>query len=227
MVSLLIAPEQFGLLVDTEESTVSLMSGLGFTLKPEVDQLEPTSGYATQVSRERAGLLDADVTLAYAPEPEVGEIYLADPLVGGLGVVQRGAFIQVDRLLWGAFRNPSVLSIPYAVDQIVPRVARPRWRMTGFERVWYPVVVLRLPRCGQEQLHVVVERGALTPPGRRTRGARSGDRRGGSAGEQALCQVNDEGLDEVGHHASQDGGEKSLMVISAPPGAGSAAARHR
>lgn len=113
----------FGLLVDAEESTVSLMTGLGFTLSPEVDQLEATTGYATQVSRERAGLLDADVTLVYAPQPDVQDAYLADPLVGALDVVQRGAFIRVDRLLWGAFRNPSVLSIPYSVDQIVPQLA--------------------------------------------------------------------------------------------------------
>lgn len=123
VVSLLFAPDQFGLLVDTEESTVSLMRGLGFVLKPEVDNLQATSGYATQVSRERTNLLDADVTLAYAPQPELADMYLADPLVGGLDVVARGAFIRVDRLLWGALRNPSVLSIPYAVDQIVPKLA--------------------------------------------------------------------------------------------------------
>jgi iron complex transport system substrate-binding protein len=80
-VSLLFAADQFGLLVDTQESTVSLMTALGFTLRPEVDQLEATSGYATQVSRERVGLLDADVTLAYAPQPDVARAYLADPLV--------------------------------------------------------------------------------------------------------------------------------------------------
>jgi hypothetical protein len=53
----------------------------------------------------------------------VARAYLADPLVQSLDVVQRGAFVQVDRLLWGAFRNPSVLSIPYTVERIVPQVA--------------------------------------------------------------------------------------------------------
>lgn len=121
--ALLFATDQFGMLVDTEESTVSLMRGLGFTLQPEVDALEATSGYATQVSRERVGLLDSDVTIAYAPDAEVARQYLDDPLVAQLDVVQRDAFIPVDRLLWGAFRNPSVLSIPYSVEQIVPQLA--------------------------------------------------------------------------------------------------------
>ncbi|HWM06156.1 MAG TPA: ABC transporter substrate-binding protein [Actinophytocola sp.] len=121
--TLLISAEQFGVLVDTQESTVSLMSGLGFRLTPEVDALVATTGYAAQLSRERAALLDADVTLAYAPQPGIAETYRQDPLVQRLDVVRRGAFVEVDQLLWGALRNPSVLSIPYAVDRIVPRLA--------------------------------------------------------------------------------------------------------
>lgn len=123
VVASLFASDQFGLLVDTDESTVSLMRELGFTLSPAVDALEPTTGFARQVSREEASLLDADVTLVFAPEPVVLDEYLADPLVAQLGVVQRDRLVSVEPLLWGAFRNPSALTIPYALDEIVPRLA--------------------------------------------------------------------------------------------------------
>lgn len=121
--SLLISTDQFGVLVDDRESTVSLMKGLGFELKPEVDALEATTGYAAQVSRERTSLLDADVAVVYAMDPEVYDDYRNDPLFTRLDVVQRDALIEPDKLLWFSVRNPSVLTIPYAIEQVVPKLA--------------------------------------------------------------------------------------------------------
>jgi iron complex transport system substrate-binding protein len=122
VVSLLLSQDQFGLIVDPTESTLALMDRLGFALPTDVDTLEPTHGFAAQLGRERVDLLEADVALAYAPRPGVLESYTSDPLVTRLDVAQRGAIVPLDPLLWSAFRNPSVLTVPFAVDQVVALV---------------------------------------------------------------------------------------------------------
>jgi iron complex transport system substrate-binding protein len=124
VVSLLLAPDQFGLIVDPTESTLSLLLRLGFTLPAEVDALEPTHGFATQLGRERVDLLEADVALAYAARPGVLETYTSDPLVARLDVVRRGALVSLDPLLWSAFRNPSVLTVPFAVNEVAALLAQ-------------------------------------------------------------------------------------------------------
>lgn len=101
---------------------MSLLTQLGFTLSPPVAELEPTRGYSTQLSRERIELLEADALLFFSPSAEVQGSYESDPLFQQLDVVQRGAVVPIEPVPFVALRNPSVLTISFALDQLVPRL---------------------------------------------------------------------------------------------------------
>ncbi len=44
---------------------------------------------------------------------------MSAPVFSGLAVVQRGDVLPVEPTVWSALRTPSVLAIPYALDQLL------------------------------------------------------------------------------------------------------------
>ncbi len=116
-------PDAFLVLADPNESTVSMLSGLGFALPDDIASLERDLGFAATVSKERMELLDASVTIFAAANPDSVAEYEASPIFQSLGVSERGAVINMELPLFAAIRQPSTLTIPFAVDQLVELLA--------------------------------------------------------------------------------------------------------
>lgn len=123
-VVLAISPDQVGVLNAPAENTVRMLTGLGMQLPPAVSSLEigPT-GYSAVISLEQTGTLDADVLLLYAISDEARQALTTSPVFANLPVTARGDVLAIEPDVWSALRAPSVLSIPYAVDQLVEPLA--------------------------------------------------------------------------------------------------------
>jgi iron complex transport system substrate-binding protein len=114
-----------GLYVINEESDASIrfMTELGFSgITEQVAALDGSDGRA-QVSAERYDLLDAGVVLGTSPDPKALAELESSRLFSFVPAVKRGAFVGVDIGPATAMAFPSVLSVPYAVDELVPQLA--------------------------------------------------------------------------------------------------------
>jgi iron-siderophore transport system substrate-binding protein len=99
------------------------LTDLGFEL-PEGLAGVTGSGYGGNLSNERADLLDVDVIVWL--DPEDGEGPLGGPLYDSLTVHQEGREVPLDSFddpLGAATSFVTVLSLPYLLDGIVPRLA--------------------------------------------------------------------------------------------------------
>lgn len=107
-----------------EDTRVRFFESLGFKVPAEIDKLAGKQFY-TDISRERVDLLDADllVLLAYGSTATRAN-FEKDELLQGLKAVKEGRYIFVDDLDQGmAVSAATVLSLPYAVQTLVPQVA--------------------------------------------------------------------------------------------------------
>lgn len=97
-----------------------LLEALGFVQNPPVLELEP-AGFYVPVSAEQISTFDADVA-TFFPIGYTLEELLADPLIASLNVVaeERTVFLDATEELSSAFSAASILSIPIAVDGLVP-----------------------------------------------------------------------------------------------------------
>ncbi|WP_084709327.1 iron-siderophore ABC transporter substrate-binding protein [Rubrobacter aplysinae] len=107
----------------TEDVRGRFMSSLGFELPEEIAELAGDS-FFIDLSRERLDLLDAadvlvwvEIAIGFGPVRE-------DPLYQELDVAQenRDIFLE-DEVLNGALSFGSVLSLPFALENLVPRLA--------------------------------------------------------------------------------------------------------
>ncbi|MEU5692042.1 ABC transporter substrate-binding protein [Actinosynnema sp. NPDC020468] len=119
--SLLNAEGALATIVLPTDASAAFISQLGLKLSDKVTGL-PQSGPAGRavVAQESTELLDADVVIFSFRTPEERAKVEGDRLFQGLSAVKRGAYIplEVETALSLAF--PSTLSIPYALDKIVP-----------------------------------------------------------------------------------------------------------
>jgi iron complex transport system substrate-binding protein len=100
-----------------------LLEAMGFVQNPPVLQL-PAQGFYVPVSAEQISAFDAEVAVMFPIGYTLAELQ-ADPLISSLTVVQdrRTVFLAADDQLSQAFSAASPLSIPIAVDGIVPQLA--------------------------------------------------------------------------------------------------------
>lgn len=98
------------------------LTALGFQLPAEIAELVPARSFFGTLSAEQLELLDADLlvwfTLTGAEQPALEAL----PLYQGLEVAREGrdVFLGGDSPLSGALSFSSVLSLPYALDELVP-----------------------------------------------------------------------------------------------------------
>jgi iron complex transport system substrate-binding protein len=98
------------------------VTSLGFTQSDAIKKATGDQFYA-YVSSERLDLVDVDALVVLADDPTTREQLLAQPAFTSLKVVREGRAIMVDDLdLSMALSASSVLSIPYALDRIVPQL---------------------------------------------------------------------------------------------------------
>src|SRR3954468_9794265 len=109
-----------------EDPRVQLIEKLGFGLDPSVDTLAGTGDAGTfysQISLERAPEITADVVIGFADGLTAEEV-AAQPVYAQVPAVQRGSAVIVDdQEFAAAMSSVSVLSIPFALDQLVDRLA--------------------------------------------------------------------------------------------------------
>jgi ABC-type Fe3+-hydroxamate transport system substrate-binding protein len=88
----------------------------------EVEAMIGEEGRAP-VSRERFDAMEADVVMGTSPDAAALEKLQEDELFRRLDFARRDAFVPLDIATATSMAFPSVLSVPYSVEQIVPRLA--------------------------------------------------------------------------------------------------------
>ncbi len=98
------------------------LASLGFTLPVDVESLIADGKFYADISAENAELLNVD-TLVVLDYDDAQAKLAADPLFQALDVVRDGRVVYVDQPLGSAMSMPNALSIPFALDQLVPQLA--------------------------------------------------------------------------------------------------------
>lgn len=98
-----------------------LLRDLGFTINPEIAKLAGDS-FTANISAERADLLDTDVLIWFVDAAADIPMLTTNAVFQQLDIVKRGHVIYVpwDSELAGALSFSSVLSLPFALDALVP-----------------------------------------------------------------------------------------------------------
>jgi iron complex transport system substrate-binding protein len=98
------------------------MTSLGFRIPEEISDLTGDAFFA-DLSRERLELIDADALVWVTVVAEDFEAVRTDPLYQRLDVARQGRDLFLEETLSGALSFGSVLSLPFALDELVPRLA--------------------------------------------------------------------------------------------------------
>lgn len=98
------------------------MTQLGLDLPPALAELDTGEAFYIEVSQERAPLLDADVVVMLADDPAAREFVDNDPVLQNVPVVRDGRMLIPDTDTRGAMTYNTVLSAPYALDQLLPQI---------------------------------------------------------------------------------------------------------
>ncbi|WP_432546583.1 iron-siderophore ABC transporter substrate-binding protein [Kineococcus sp. SYSU DK004] len=99
-----------------------VMADLGFSLPAEVAAADTGDSFFVEVSRERLDLLEADV-LVVLTDDSSRAVVEEDGVLASLDVVRRGALVLPDLDVRGAMSYGTALSVPYALDHLVPALA--------------------------------------------------------------------------------------------------------
>jgi iron complex transport system substrate-binding protein len=106
----------------TDDTRTRFFGALGMVVPPELDAAAGDSFYGT-VSRENASMLNADVLIWQAGSPQERAEIESDPILGALPVVREGRALFMDGTDYDALQFSSALSLPYLLDQFVPRLS--------------------------------------------------------------------------------------------------------
>ena len=102
---------------------LNLMTALGFKQSPAIAALGDKAFYV-EVSKEQTSEINADVVVMLDIEKQQKTVE-ADALYKALPAVKAGHVVWVtDTDVTSAFSYASVLSVPYALDKIVPQLAK-------------------------------------------------------------------------------------------------------
>ncbi|MGA9870789.1 MAG: iron-siderophore ABC transporter substrate-binding protein [Rhodococcus sp. (in: high G+C Gram-positive bacteria)] len=98
------------------------LTGLGFQIPEAVTSRDTGDTFYVEVSAENVNLLDADVMLVLGPD-ENFDIVAENPAFANTTAGRNGAIVPATIDQRGAITYNSVLSIPYAIDNLAPRIA--------------------------------------------------------------------------------------------------------
>lgn len=113
---------QIGLIADNNDPTTKLMSSMGFVLDPMIKEVADGEN-RVMVSAERTDLLNSDLLVLW---PLGGDPAAFDALPGWSNrtAVKNGTTVFVDNNSANALGNPTIYSVPYALDLIAPAAAK-------------------------------------------------------------------------------------------------------
>jgi iron complex transport system substrate-binding protein len=107
-----------------DDFSIRFLSSLGFELSPQIARRKGKDG-RLEVSNERVSVLDADVVLGTSSDSSAKLDEMArGPLFQRLSAVERGAYSSIDIGPATSIAFPSVLSVNYALDELVPLLDR-------------------------------------------------------------------------------------------------------
>lgn len=107
-----------------EDNRVRVLTEFGMTNAPIVEDVVKDGQFYGSISAERASSVDADVLLTYAETEDDLQTFTDDPLLGEIPAIKDGhAYAEADKHVGLAITNPSPLSMPYIVEEFLPRVA--------------------------------------------------------------------------------------------------------
>lgn len=111
-----------GVLRSPEDAGVKAFNEFGMGLAPGVKALK-SEDFAVTLSLEKIATIDADVVMIYSAEPQFQSTLEANTLFKNLEAVRSGGYVALDLVEFTSLRNPSPLSTPYFIDNVLPRVA--------------------------------------------------------------------------------------------------------
>lgn len=100
-----------------------VMDALGMKLPPALQALDTTGDFSIELSPEQVALLDCDVLVMLADSPADRAVVDGDAVLQAVPVVAEGRMVIPDTDTRGAMTSNTVLSIPFAVDHLVPLIA--------------------------------------------------------------------------------------------------------
>lgn len=106
------------------DASAALQSELGLTLSPQVTALPEGFPGRAEISLERIALLEADVIMINYVSSSDRQLLESSELFQGLDAVRRGSYIDLDLGVGISRGYPSLLSIPYSLEQTVPLIAK-------------------------------------------------------------------------------------------------------
>lgn len=109
---------------DPSDFAIRFLEGLGMRLSPGLASLESRGGGRANVSPERYELLDADLMIGTAPTPETLEGLKRDELFARVPAVRDGRYVPLSFELVTSIVYPSLLSVRFALEELVPRFER-------------------------------------------------------------------------------------------------------
>lgn len=116
------APDAIQTINSTDDYAAVLFGGLGLRLSPKVTALEGDQG--ARISLEQIETLDADVMiLAYASD-NLRPSLENNPVFQSVPAVKDGRYVPLGVDAVTALRLPSVLSIPYGLDELEPGLTK-------------------------------------------------------------------------------------------------------
>lgn len=95
---------------------------LGMAVPPQLDEIAGDEFYGT-VSREEARQLESDVLLFQSGSPEERAGIEGDPVLAALPAVAEGRAVFVEGADYDALQFVSVLSLPFLLDSLLPKLA--------------------------------------------------------------------------------------------------------
>ena len=106
----------------SEDTRSRFFVDLGMTVPPQLDEIAGEEFYGT-VSREEARQLESDVLLFQSGSPEERAGIEGDPVLAALPAVAEGRALFVEGADYDALQFVSVLSLPYLLDSLLPKLA--------------------------------------------------------------------------------------------------------
>lgn len=116
------APDSIQTINSTNDYAAVLFDDLGLKLSPKVTALEGDQG--ARISLEQIGILDADVLVLAYPSDDLRTSLENNPVFQSVPAVKDGRYVPLGLDAVSALRLPSVLSIPYGLDQLEPGLTR-------------------------------------------------------------------------------------------------------
>ncbi|MFE0250751.1 iron-siderophore ABC transporter substrate-binding protein [Streptomyces sp. NPDC059010] len=114
-------PAKIFTIASEEDFAAKLMSQVGMSLTPSVKNIKTVNGSPTgELSFEQLDKLDADLAVIAFTTPALQKAFEASDLVKNMSSVKDGRYVVTDVATISQLRSPSVLGIPWALDNLEP-----------------------------------------------------------------------------------------------------------